>query len=187
MKPIIGCEVYVAPRAMSDRVHGIDNESYHLVLLCKDMEGYANLSTLVSEGFLHGFYGKPRVDLQLLRQHAGGLIALSACLGGKIPKQLAKGNYKGAKETALRYAEIFGPEHFYIEIQDHGLAEQRTMLPMLVDLAKDCDLPLVATNDCHYLRRRDANAQAVLMCIQTNSSRTTARIKCAEQLPVLLR
>ena len=175
VKPIIGCEVYVAHSSRFEKTAGADGYADHLVLLCENNEGYRNLSEMVSRSFTEGFYNKPRVDEELLRRYHGGLIALSACLGGKIPKQLAKGNYKGAKETALRYAEIFGPEHFYIEIQDHGLAEQRTMLPMLVDLAKDCDLPLVATNDCHYLRRRDANAQAVLMCIQTNTTTDMGR------------
>ena len=175
VKPIIGCEVYVAHSSRFEKTTGADGYADHLVLLCENNEGYRNLSEMVSRSFTEGFYNKPRVDEEFLRRYHGGLIALSACLGGKIPKQLAKGNYKGAKETALRYAEIFGPEHFYIEIQDHGLAEQRTMLPMLVDLAKDCDLPLVATNDCHYLRRRDANAQAVLMCIQTNTTTDMGR------------
>ena len=137
VKPIIGCEVYVAPRAMSDRVHGIDNESYHLVLLCKDMEGYANLSTLVSEGFLHGFYGKPRVDLQLLRQHAGGLIALSACLAGAIPRRLMEDDFDAAKAYALELAEIFGPDNFYLELQDHGIAAQRTVNRELCRLARE--------------------------------------------------
>lgn len=175
IKPIIGCEVYVAHSSRFEKTVGADGYADHLVLLCENNEGYRNLSEMVSLSFTEGFYNKPRVDEELLRRYHEGLIALSACLGGKIPKQLAKGNYKGAKETALRYAEIFGPEHFYIEIQDHGLAEQRTMLPMLVDLAKDCDLPLVATNDCHYLRRQDANAQAVLMCIQTNTTTDMGR------------
>ena len=175
VKPIIGCEVYVAHSSRFEKTAGADGYADHLVLLCENNEGYRNLSEMVSRSFTEGFYNKPRVDEELLRRYHGGLIALSACLGGKIPKQLAKGNYKGAKETALRYAEIFGPEHFYIEIQDHGLAEQRTMLPMLVDLAKDCNLPMVATNDCHYLRRQDANAQAVLMCIQTNTTTDMGR------------
>ena len=170
IKPIIGCEVYVAHNTRFEKTVSADGYADHLVLLCGSNEGYRNLCEMVSRSFTEGFYNKPRVDEELLRRYHGGLIALSACLGGKIPKQLAKGNYKGAKEAAERYAEIFGPEHFYIEIQDHGLAEQRTMLPMLVDLAKDCGLPLVATNDCHYLRRQDANAQAVLMCIQTNTT-----------------
>ena len=166
VKPIIGCEVYVAPRAMSDRVHGIDNESYHLVLLCKDMEGYANLSTLVSEGFLHGFYGKPRVDLQLLRQHAGGLIALSACLAGEIPKLLLAGNYEGAKEHALKMAELMGEDNYYLEIQDHGIEEQKVVLEGILRIHKETGIPLVATNDAHYLRKEDARTQDVLMCIQ---------------------
>ena len=167
VKPIIGCEVYVAPRAMSDRVHGIDNESYHLVLLCKDMEGYANLSTLVSEGFLHGFYGKPRVDLQLLRQHAGGLIALSACLAGAIPRRLMEDDFDAAKAYALELAEIFGPDNFYLELQDHGIAAQRTVNRELCRLARETGLPMVVTNDAHYLRQEDAKIQDVLLCVQT--------------------
>ena len=175
VKPIIGCEVYVAHSSRFEKTAGGDGYADHLVLLCENMTGYRNLTEMVSLSFTEGFYNKPRVDEELLRTHAEGLIALSACLGGKIPKQLAKGNYKGAKETALRYAEIFGKDRFYIEIQDHGLAEQRTMLPMLVELAAECGLPLVATNDCHYLRRQDANAQAVLMCIQTNTTVDSGR------------
>ena len=170
IKPIIGCEVYVAHASRFEKTSGADGYADHLVLLCENDEGYRNLCEMVSLSFTEGFYNKPRVDEELLRRYHGGLIALSACLGGKIPKQLAKGNYAGARETALRYRDIFGEGNFYIEIQDHGLAEQKTMLPMLVDLARDCELPLVATNDCHYLRRTDANAQAVLMCIQTNTT-----------------
>lgn len=170
IKPIIGCEVYVAHSSRFEKTVGADGYADHLVLLCESNEGYRNLCEMVSLSFTEGFYNKPRVDEELLRRYHGGLIALSACLGGKIPKQLAKGNYKAARETALRYREIFGEGNFYIEIQDHGLAEQKTMLPMLVDLARDCSLPLAATNDCHYLRRQDANAQAVLMCIQTNTT-----------------
>ena len=170
IRPIIGCEVYVAHSSRFEKTVSADGYADHLVLLCENNEGYRNLCEMVSRSFTEGFYNRPRVDEELLRRYHGGLIALSACLGGRIPKQLAKGNYKGAKETAERYAGIFGEGNFYIEIQDHGLAEQKTMLPMLVDLAKDCRLPLVATNDCHYLRRQDANAQAVLMCIQTGTT-----------------
>ena len=167
VKPIIGCEVYVAPRAMSDRVHGIDNESYHLVLLCKDMEGYANLSTLVSEGFLHGFYGKPRVDLQLLRQHAGGLIALSACLAGEIPKRILQGRYDAAKSYALEMRDIFGEGNFYLELQDHGIRDQAAVNQALLKIHEETGIPLVCTNDCHYLTPQDAEAHDVLLCIQT--------------------
>lgn len=137
IKPIIGCEVYVAPRSMTDRVHGIDNEAYHLVLLCENMEGYSNLSDLVSEGFLHGFYGKPRVDLALLRQHSKGLIALSACLAGGVAQRLLHQDYDDAKRYALELADIFGPEHFYLELQDHGIEEQRRVNTGLYRLARE--------------------------------------------------
>ncbi len=170
IKPIIGCEVYVAPDSRFDRVNSGEGYADHLVLLCENEMGYRNLVSLVSSGFTEGFYSKPRVDDELLRTHSEGLIALSACLGGRIPKQLAKGEFTAARQTARRYAEIFGIEHFYIELQNHGLAEERNLLPSLVELARECELPLVATNDCHYLRRRDAETQAVLMCIQTNTT-----------------
>lgn len=167
IKPIIGCEVYVAPRGMEDRVHGIDNESYHLVLLCRDMEGYANLSRLVSAGFLRGFYGKPRVDLKLLRQHAGGLIALSACLAGAVPQRIMENDYEAAKAYALELAEIFGPGNFYLELQDHGIAVQKTVNQGIYRLARETGLPMVVTNDAHYLRKEDAAIQDVLLCVQT--------------------
>lgn len=168
IKPIIGCEVYVAPRSrFSKSVQ--DAHPNHLVLLCKNEIGYQNLIALVSRGFTEGFYSKPRVDTELLREHAEGLIALSGCLAGRIPQLLLGGDVEGAEKTALEYADIFGKDNFYIEIQDHGLAEQKQVLPMLASLAQKCSLPLVATNDCHYLLRSDAETQAVLMCIQTNS------------------
>ena len=170
IKPIIGCEVYVTRRQMSDRVHGIDNDPYHLVLLCENRQGYENLCLLVSEAFMYGFYGKPRVDLALLRQHSEGLIALSACLAGEIPKRLRQGDYQGAKAHALEMAEIFGPDHYYLELQDHGIPEQKQIIPGLIRVAREIGAGLVATNDCHYLRREDAEKQAVLMCIQTNTS-----------------
>ena len=170
VKPIIGCEVYVAHGSRFEKSAGSDGYADHLVLLCENETGYRNLCQMVSLGFTEGFYNKPRVDEELLRRYSEGLIALSACLGGRIPKLLSKGDFEGAKETALRYAELFGEDHFYIEVQNHDLPEQKTMLPMLVNLAQECGLPLVATNDCHYLRRRDASTQAVLMCIQTNTT-----------------
>ena len=166
IKPIIGCEVYVAPRRMSDRVHGIDNEGRHLVLLCENETGYRNLSYMVSRGFLDGFYGKPRIDLELLRQHSEGLIALSACLAGAIPRALRAGDYDGAKKQALELGELFGPEHFYLELQDHGIPEQNEVNAGLLRLAKETGLPLVVTNDAHYLTREDSEIQDVLMCIQ---------------------
>ena len=166
IKPIIGCEVYVAPRTMQDKVHGVDNEGRHLVLLCKNETGYRNLSYMVSRAFLDGFYGKPRVDMALLRQHAEGLIALSACLAGGIPRYLRAGDYEGAKRLALEYSQIFGEDNFYLELQDHGLPEQREVNPLILRLARETGLPLVATNDAHYLTREDSRVQDVLMCIQ---------------------
>ena len=166
VKPIIGCEVYVAPRTRFDKVHGVDNENAHLVLLCRNETGYRNLSYLVSRGFLDGFYGRPRIDMDLLRQHSEGLIALSACLAGAIPRRLRIDDYEGAKAVALEYSRIFGPDNFYLELQDHGIAEQAKINPMLLRLSRELDLPLVVTNDAHYLRKEDAATQDVLMCIQ---------------------
>ena len=170
IKPIIGCEVYVAPRTIADRVHGVDNDARHLVLLCENETGYRNLSYLVSMGFLQGFYGKPRVDLALLRQHSEGLIALSACLAGEIPRRLRTGDYDGAKTYALELSGIFGPEHFYLELQDHGIPEQREVNRGLLRIAQETGLPLVATNDAHYLTREDSELQDVLLCIQTGKT-----------------
>ena len=170
VKPIIGCEVYVAPRSMSDRIHGVDNDPYHLVLLCKDRTGYENLCLLVSEAFMNGFYGKPRVDLALLEKHHEGLIALSACLAGEIPQRLMEEDYEAAKTAALRLAHIFGQDHFYLELQDHGIQEQTAVNQGVMRLARETGLPLVVTNDAHYLRREDAKMQDVLLCIQTGKT-----------------
>ena len=166
VKPIIGCEVYVTRRTMADRVHGIDDDPYHMVLLCKDRKGYENLCMLVSEAFLHGVYKKPRVDLELLEKYREGLICLSACLAGAIPQHLMGENYEGAKEYALKLAEIYGEGNFYLELQDHGLEEQRPVNQGIMRLARETGLPLVVTNDAHYLRKEDAAKQDVLMCIQ---------------------
>ena len=170
VKPIIGCEVYVARRKMTDRVHGLDNDPYHLVLLCKDRTGYENLCCLVSEAFLHGFYGKPRVDLELLEAHHEGLIALSACLAGAIPQALMNEDYDKARATALELSRIFGPDNFYLEMQDHGIAAQRPVNQGIQRLARETGLPMVITNDAHYLRKEDADIQDVLLCIQTGKS-----------------
>ena len=170
VKPIIGCEVYVARRGMTDRVHGQDNDPYHLVLLCENRTGYENLCYLVSEAFIHGFYGKPRVDLALLKQHHEGLIALSACLAGAVPQYLMREDYEGAKEYALKLSEIFGEGNFYLELQDHGIDEQRPVNQGVQRLARETGLPLVVTNDAHYLRREDAKMQDVLLCIQTGKT-----------------
>ena len=170
IKPIIGCEVYVTRRGMSDRVHGIDNDPYHLVLLCKDRKGYENLCFMVSEAFINGFYGKPRVDLELLRKYKDGLIATSACLAGAIPQFLLNEDYDAAKDYALKMAEIFGPEHFYLELQDHGIPEQRPVNQGVLRIARETGLPLIVSNDAHYLRREDAEMQDVLLCIQTGKT-----------------
>ncbi len=170
VKPIIGCEVYVARRGMSDRVHGIDNEAYHLVLLCKNRQGYENLCYMVSEAFIHGFYGKPRVDLAMLEAHHEGLIALSACLAGAVPQYLMGENYDSAKEYALKMASIFGEDNFYLELQDHGIEEQRPVNQGIMRLARETGLPLVVTNDAHYLRKEDAKMQDILLCVQTGKT-----------------
>lgn len=173
--PIIGCEVYVAPVSRFEKTNSSEGYADHLVLLCENMIGYRNLTALVSRSFTEGFYNKPRVDEELLREYSEGLIALSACLGGRIPKLLARGDYAGAVETAKRYEALFGKDRFYVEIQNHGLSEERPILPQLLRLAAECGIPTVATNDCHYLRRADASIQATLMCIQTNTTLDAGR------------
>jgi len=166
IKPIIGCEVYVADKTRYERTGG--TSANHLVLLCKNATGYENLIYMVSKSFTEGFYSKPRVDMELLRAHSEGLIALSGCLSGKIPRLLLDNNYDSALEHAKLLTEIFGKENFYIEIQNHGIADQMRILPRLEKIAEELDIGLVATNDCHYLRRSDAKIHATLMCIQTN-------------------
>ena len=170
IKPIIGCEVYAARRSIADRIHGIDNDPYHLVLLCKDRKGYENLCLLVSEAFIHGFYGKPRVDLDMLRKYHDGLIATSACLAGSIPQRLLEEDYDAAKAEALQLADIFGHDNFYLELQDHGIPEQRAVNQGICRIARETGLPLIITNDAHYLRRDDATMQDVLLCVQTGKT-----------------
>ncbi len=167
IKPIIGCEVYVAPRSRFDKEAGIDQHPYHLVLLCENNEGYRNLVKLVSAAGIEGFYNRPRVDKELLRKHHKGLICLSACLAGEIPRLLSDGNYIGAKEAALTYLDIFGENNFFIEIQNHGLEDEMKNLPLLYKLSDETGIPLVATNDCHYVRKDDSNIQEILVCVQT--------------------
>ncbi len=167
IKPIIGCEVYVAPRGMTDRVYELDSESYHLVLLCKNETGYKNLIKMVSFGFTEGFYIKPRIDMDMLRKHSEGLICLSACIAGKIPSLILQGNYAGAKELALEFSEIFGKENFYLELQDHGIPEQKNVNGSLLRMSRETGIGLVATNDVHYLKKTDAVLHDVLLCIQT--------------------
>ena len=168
IKPIIGCEVYVAPRTRFDKVVGFDNAPYHLVLLCENQTGYQNLIKMVSRSFTEGFYFKPRIDRELLRQHSEGLIALSACLAGEVPRALNQNDYAQAKEAAQFYLDVFGKDRYFIELQNHGIAEQQKIIPDLVRLSRELGVGLVATNDCHYLKKEDSSTQKILICIQTN-------------------
>ena len=170
IKPIIGCEVYVAPRSRFQKEARLDDNQYHLVLLAKDNTGYRNLLQLVTKGYLEGFYYKPRVDSELLREHAEGLIALSACLAGEIPSYLMSGNKEGAAEVARRYHSIFGEGNFYLELQNHDIPEQKTVNQGLLELHREEGIPLVATNDVHYLDKEDAEIQDMLLCIQTRKN-----------------
>ncbi len=167
IKPIIGCEVYVAPRSRFDKQKALDSEYSHLVLLCKDNQGYQNLIKLVSMGFTEGFYSKPRIDKEILEKYHGGLIALSACLAGEIPKLITKGDYDAAKQSAEWYDSVFGRDNFYLELQDHGISEQQTVNMQLLRISKETGIPLVATNDVHYISHGDYLMHKVLLCIQT--------------------
>ncbi len=170
VKPIIGCEVYVAPRSMSDKVHGTDSDYSHLVLLCENMTGYRNLIKIVSLSWTEGFYVKPRIDRDILSKHTEGLIALSACLAGDIPKFLLNGDYASAYKRALEYREMFGEDNFFLELQNHGIDEQKTVSEGLLRLHSETGIPLVVTNDCHYIRKSDARTHEILLCIQTKST-----------------
>lgn len=169
--PVLGCEVYVAARSRFDKVHEYDSISSHLILLAENDVGYQNLMKLVSAGFIDGFYYKPRIDMELLRQHSEGLIALSACMFGVLSRKLINNDYEGAKEKAQEFIDIFGRENYFIEIQDHGLYEQKKLNNDLIRLARELDLELAATNDVHYVKKSDAVYQDVLMCIQTGKTR----------------
>lgn len=169
IKPIIGCEVYVAPRSRFDKAGKSDLSPYHLILLCKNETGYKNLCKLVSAAYTEGFYGKPRVDFPLLCEYHEGLVCLSACLAGEVQRKLMSGDYAGAKETAEAYKSLFGDD-YYIEVQDHGLREQRSILPYQFKLARELGIKTAATNDCHYIDKSDARAQKLLMCISTNTT-----------------
>ena len=169
IKPIIGCEVYVAKKSRFDK----DKENggyHHLILLAKDNEGYRNLSYLVSAGFTEGFYYKPRVDKELLQKYSKGLICSSACLAGEIATLLSAGNKEKAKEVASWYQDVFGKGNYYLEIMDNGLEEQKAIIAPLLELSKETGIPLVATNDCHYLKREDAKYHDILLCINTNKN-----------------
>ena len=168
IRPIIGCEVYVAPRSRFQKQHKLDNSPYHLVLLCKNNTGYQNLIHLVSAGYIDGFYSKPRIDRALLEEYHDGLICLSACLAGEIPRALRAGDYALAKQAAIYYRDLFGAGNYYIELQNHGMEEQQQILPLLSRLSQETGVPMVATNDCHYIQKQAAKMQNVLVCISTN-------------------
>ena len=167
IKPIIGCEVYVAPRSRFDKEPGIDDRYGHMILLCKNNEGYKNLVKIVSSSFIDGYYYKPRVDIELLRKYHEGLIATSACLAGFIPRAILDNDLEKAKSIANEYIDIFGKENFYIELQNNGIEDQIIANRGLVKLAKELEVELIATNDCHYLNRDDSYSHEVLLCIQT--------------------
>lgn len=168
IKPIIGCEVYVAQRTRFDKIHELDAESRHLVLLCENETGYQNLIAMVSQAWTEGFYSKPRVDFELLERHHEGLIALSACLAGEIPRALVRNDYDAAREAALKYRGIFGEGNFYLELQDHGIRDQQLINPSIIRLSEETGIPLVVTNDCHYIEKEDSKMHHILLCIQTN-------------------
>lgn len=168
IKPIIGCEVYLAPRSRFDKTREFDSQRYHLVLLCENYQGYENLIKIVSSSFIDGFYTKPRVDEELLRKHSGGLIALSGCLAGEIPQALINKDFDLAEKLVYKYQDIFGKENFFLEMQDHGIAEQKIINPLLLELSEKTNTPLVVTNDCHYINKEDSKMHEILLCIQTN-------------------
>ncbi|HVP35959.1 MAG TPA: DNA polymerase III subunit alpha, partial [Terriglobales bacterium] len=169
IKPIIGSEVYVSPegRTKKEPMRGVPDAGYHLILLAKNLAGYKNLIRLSSIGYLEGFYHKPRIDKEVLRKYSQGLIGLSSCLKGEIPYLLLNGNQAKAKEVALEYYEIFGEGNFYLELQDHGIEEEKKSKKLLIQLSSETKIPLVCTNDCHYLKREDYLAHDALLCIQT--------------------
>ena len=174
VKPIIGCEVYVAERGRKIKEGKIDTSGHHLVLLCKNAAGYRNLCYMVSESFINGFYSRPRIDMELLRGHSEGLIALSACVAGKIPQLILAGSVKEAEAVALEFKDIFGSD-FYLEVQNHGIEEEARVGYGLKLISQRCGIPMVATNDVHYLEKSDADTQAILMCVQTNNVITDGR------------
>jgi DNA-directed DNA polymerase III (polc) len=168
IKPILGCEVYVAPNSRFDKeVGGGEDRYHHLVLLAENNTGYANLMKIVSKGFTEGYYYRPRVDMEVLREYHKGIIALSACLAGEVPRYIVKGLYQEAKNVAQRYLDCFGKGNYFLELQDHGIPEQRTVNTALVRISKELDIPLVATNDIHYTYAEDVEAHDILLCIQT--------------------
>ncbi|MBQ2719333.1 MAG: PHP domain-containing protein, partial [Clostridia bacterium] len=174
VQPIIGCEVYVAPRSRFSKEGKGDSSGDHLILLCKNEVGYRNLIAMVSASFTEGFYSKPRIDMELLEKHREGLIALSACLAGYIPRRILMGDLRSAEEYARRMQTLFG-EDFYLELQDHGLSDEATVVRALCELSDRTGIPLVATNDVHYLKKSDSEIQATMMCIQMGTVITDGR------------
>ncbi|MEG1993048.1 MAG: PHP domain-containing protein, partial [Acetivibrio sp.] len=173
INPILGCEVYVAPNSRFDRETGkSDGRYHHLVLLAENNQGYANLMKIVSKGFIEGFYYKPRVDMEVLKQYQEGIIALSACLAGAVASQLKIGFYEEAKKEAQKLQDIFGKNNFFLEMQDHGIAEQKTVNQGLLRMSSELNIPLVVTNDTHYIKEEDAKAHDILLCIQTQKKVT---------------
>lgn len=170
IKPILGCEVYVASGSRFDKTYSKDNTYYHLVLLAENNEGYENLIKLVSFGFTEGFYYKPRIDIELLKQYNKGIIALSACMGGAVARAVLKNSYEKAKEVALMYNNIFGNGNFFLELQDHGIENQTIVNQNLIKISKETGIPLVCTNDIHYIKEEDAKAHDILLCIQTGKT-----------------
>lgn len=174
---IVGTEAYVAPRSNRMKQPKLDDANYHLVLLCKDEEGYNNLIKIMSDAAQNGFYYRARTDKRTLRKHSKGLIALSACLGGELLKTLRRDGYEAAKKVALEYLDIFGEGNYYIEIQDHGMIEQKETNPLLIRLSEETGIPLVCTNDCHYINNNSYNAHDTLMAIQAGTTRSDTKRK----------
>ncbi|MCD7806786.1 MAG: DNA polymerase III subunit alpha, partial [Lachnospiraceae bacterium] len=173
IRPVLGCEVYVAPNSRFDKeLTGGEDRYYHLILLAENNQGYSNLMKIVSKGFTEGFYYKPRVDMEVLRTYHEGIICLSACLAGEVQRYITKGLYDEAKKSALKYQDCFGEGNYFLELQDHGLAEQQTVNAQLVRMSRELNIPLVATNDVHYTYKEDVEAHDILLCLQTNKKLT---------------
>ena len=173
IKPIIGCEVYVAPGSRFDRDKNTgEDRYYHLILLAENNKGYQNLCKIVSKGFIEGFYYKPRVDYEVLEEFHEGIICLSACLAGEVQRFLARGDYENGKKAAQKYLDIFGKENYFLEMQDHGIPEQKTVNQQLLRLSQDMGLELVCTNDVHYTYVDDVEAHDILLCIQTGKKKS---------------
>lgn len=179
IKPILGCEVYVAPNSRFDKeLTGGEDRYYHLVLLAENNTGYANLMKIVSRGFTEGYYYKPRVDMEVLQTYHEGIIALSACLAGEVQRYIVKGLHEEAKKAALKYETCFGKGNFFLEMQDHGIPEQKLVNTELLKLSKETGIELVVTNDVHYTYKEDVDSHDILLCLQTGKS-WRMRTECA--------